>query len=408
LLPLFKAGAGGLNELIAEAERLGIVMSDDDVKAAEAFTDAMNRVKRSIGGLVVRVGSGLSSALTRVNDLFAGQISVVSDWINQNRGMVKLVAMAGGGLIALGGALVVVGGAVKLMAVPFGLLASAIGVVVSVGGLLLTKLGLLSVAVGGLGYLFVREAGIGKKELTGLKDTATSTFKGIAASLTKGDIASAWAILNTGLSSVWMQTIAILKNGWREFRDYILDGIEVIAVKGSSFSQGLVEGLVGTFVVDRKTGEAPKLFDESKREALERQLLDDINAREKERKRLIDEQNKAIAEQQKKLRELVDGTVSGGGGADSGLGGNYLGFSMGIKAAIDQSIAQIKAGAGSVTNVSAGATLSSKAKLLGSSGPQAQMPQILKEQKALQQKMEKLLKDIEKNTGQDGAKLAFS
>lgn len=52
LMPLLNAGAGGMEELKKRADELGIVMSEDAIKAGVVYGDTMDDIKQSFGGVI--------------------------------------------------------------------------------------------------------------------------------------------------------------------------------------------------------------------------------------------------------------------------------------------------------------------------------------------------------------------
>ena len=70
LLPMLQQGEAGIEALIAEARRLGIVMSEEDAKAAADFTDAMNRLSSVFKGIATQVASVITPVLTKLSNLF--------------------------------------------------------------------------------------------------------------------------------------------------------------------------------------------------------------------------------------------------------------------------------------------------------------------------------------------------
>ena len=70
LLPMLQQGEAGIEALIAEARRLGIVMSEEDAKAAADFTDAMNRLSSVFKGIATQVASVITPILTKLSNLF--------------------------------------------------------------------------------------------------------------------------------------------------------------------------------------------------------------------------------------------------------------------------------------------------------------------------------------------------
>ena len=63
LIPMLNAGRDGINEMMQEADRLGIVLDTNTAKAAEAFNDNMARLGRVWDGLVMKLTAELLPAL---------------------------------------------------------------------------------------------------------------------------------------------------------------------------------------------------------------------------------------------------------------------------------------------------------------------------------------------------------
>lgn len=86
LAGLFEGGKSGLEDMVAEAKRLGLALSDADGKAIEEANDSITRAKRSIDGLWNKVvvalapafeyaGKAITEAMVRAQPVF--------DWIGR-------------------------------------------------------------------------------------------------------------------------------------------------------------------------------------------------------------------------------------------------------------------------------------------------------------------------------------
>jgi hypothetical protein len=67
LLPLIRGGSAGLQEMSAEARRLGIVLSDDAVRDGEAFGDILDTLKAAVGGVGNIIGTALVPELSKMS-----------------------------------------------------------------------------------------------------------------------------------------------------------------------------------------------------------------------------------------------------------------------------------------------------------------------------------------------------
>jgi|CXWL01.1.fsa_nt_gi lambda family phage tail tape measure protein len=70
LIPFLNQGKVGINELRAEAERLGLVMSQQDAEAANRFNDELKKLAASLRGVTMAVGKELVPTMTELITLF--------------------------------------------------------------------------------------------------------------------------------------------------------------------------------------------------------------------------------------------------------------------------------------------------------------------------------------------------
>lgn len=70
LLPFLNKGKTEIAALMAEAARLGLVLSKDDAEAADKFNDALKKLDAQVKGLTVSIGLPLVRGLTDVLQLF--------------------------------------------------------------------------------------------------------------------------------------------------------------------------------------------------------------------------------------------------------------------------------------------------------------------------------------------------
>ena len=93
LLPMLQQGEAGIEALIAEARRLGIVMSQEDARAAAEFTDAMNRLSSVFKGIATQVASVITPILTKLSNLFTSLDATT-------RGIVVQIGLFGAAFLA--------------------------------------------------------------------------------------------------------------------------------------------------------------------------------------------------------------------------------------------------------------------------------------------------------------------
>lgn len=106
LMPLLNSVGGSVDELKDKAHELGLVLSDEAIDAGVNFQDAMDQLKRSLGGVGTQILATLMPTVTE----WAGQIAVltgkVQKFAQEHPRLIQLLTkVAGGLLLAKAGAL---------------------------------------------------------------------------------------------------------------------------------------------------------------------------------------------------------------------------------------------------------------------------------------------------------------
>lgn len=81
MIPFLNKGADGIGALREEARRLGLVLSEDQVRAGAAANDSWNRLKATAEGLKRQLGAELFPVLLDVT-------SGISEWVQENRALI--------------------------------------------------------------------------------------------------------------------------------------------------------------------------------------------------------------------------------------------------------------------------------------------------------------------------------
>lgn len=68
MIPMLNGGSEALRAMMAEADQLGIVISTRTAKAAEAFNDNMDRVRKAISGIVIQLTAEMLPHLERFSE----------------------------------------------------------------------------------------------------------------------------------------------------------------------------------------------------------------------------------------------------------------------------------------------------------------------------------------------------
>lgn len=191
LLPLLKAGEGGIEDLMAKAKELGITMSTEAATKAAEFTDRMTDLKGSLAGAGRTIGEVLIPVLIPMIEKVTEIIGKVSSWAKANPELVATITKVAG-VIAIAAA---VGGPILMAVSAFTKVAGAIQLI---GTLTTGPIGLVILAITGLALAWKTNfMGIQEKTkavidfvkklfsgfinfITGIKDKISGVISGIA------------------------------------------------------------------------------------------------------------------------------------------------------------------------------------------------------------------------------------
>ncbi|MDD4280387.1 MAG: hypothetical protein PHX74_11720 [Candidatus Sumerlaeales bacterium] len=82
LNPLIQAGASELQRLGAEAQSMGIVMGEDNVRQLGAFDDKMNVFNSTIGGIKNSIAVALTPAMEKIIEVVQKVAAKFGEWVN--------------------------------------------------------------------------------------------------------------------------------------------------------------------------------------------------------------------------------------------------------------------------------------------------------------------------------------
>jgi len=335
LLPMFEQGAAGINALQEEARRLGLTMRSEDAKAAEDFTDAMDRLWKVVKMTAFHVGAALAPALQKITDVITNIAVKINAWIQENHAVIVSIGKIALAVLAGGAALVVLGTAISGLGLAFGKISAVItgvGTVFkmlgSVIAFLVSPIGLVITAIGALGVYLVYTTDVAGKavdwlgqKFSILKDDAVQAYQGIADAMAAGDIALAAKILWLTLKMEWTRGVNVLEKAWLNFRNFFIrigydafygmvaaaqtvwHGLEVGWIETMAFFSRCWQGFVSFFA---KTWENIKAGAQKAWNWI-KSLFDDSFDLETENKMVEDQRQQAIAqiedEKQRKLAE---------------------------------------------------------------------------------------------------------
>lgn len=120
LIPMLNDGKAGLKAFYAEAERLGLALSNEMIAKGDAFSDQLENIGEQVKGVKLQLGAALIPALSAATEKIAAVIDKITRWVQENPELAatigniamtvgKWLAILGTAAIAIGGATFIVG-----------------------------------------------------------------------------------------------------------------------------------------------------------------------------------------------------------------------------------------------------------------------------------------------------------
>lgn len=241
MLPLMNGGAQGIRDLMNEADALGLTLSGDQAAAAAAFDDTWDKLKNTFGAVSMQIGAALAPAITDLMSRVVPVVGQVVQWIRENGGLIKGVAMLGVGLTVAGAALTTFAGLLTGIAFVIGAIASPLGIMIGL--------------VAGLGVAIIQYFGGATNALNMLRDA----FPGLLAPiqevggaimkfLNAGEYQKAAEVLWLGLRLAWVTGVDALNQEWLIWKHAFLEVFDSAATyvvkKWAKLQNTLSKGIV--------------------------------------------------------------------------------------------------------------------------------------------------------------------
>ncbi|MFW5679521.1 MAG: hypothetical protein ACOC3D_04600, partial [Pseudomonadota bacterium] len=249
ILPLLLQGSEGIRELMREADTLGLTVSTEDAAAAAELSDAFGELVAVVKRTVFQLGAALAPVLIDAINLLSEVAGSVRRWVEEQRGLVVILAATAAVVTVVGGVITGIGIAIVAVVAVMTALAKIAAVAVIALKAILSPIGLLITALAALGGAILTFSGaagdaiawLGEK-FGELGDDAGTALDGIRDALANGNIEQAAEILWLGLQTVWARGTAALGQLWGTFSQTFLR----IALRAFD--------AVGSFFVDAISG----------------------------------------------------------------------------------------------------------------------------------------------------------
>jgi hypothetical protein len=207
LLPMFEDGAAGLADMAAEAQKLGLVLSDDAISSAAGLDDSFGQLWMTVKGLTMQVGAAIAGPLTSFLQTASQIIAVGIEWISQNQWLVQILAGVGAALAAAGTLIAGAGVAATALAAGIGAVGTVVAALTSPIALVAAGLAGLIAALATMTNVFDPVVNYLSEGFSWLSGIVSETMTGITAAFSTGDLGKAAAIAFTGVRLVVSQTM---------------------------------------------------------------------------------------------------------------------------------------------------------------------------------------------------------
>lgn len=245
MIPLLNGGAEALNQMMQEADALGLTISGETAKAAEEFNDNITRLKTTISGLLTQITAQLAPFLATFSDVLVG---MTEGFRNLSPNAQQFSAIIAGLAIVVGPLVVAVGLLVTALAgISAPVLLAIAAITVLTAGLsafwpeiVAVKDAIIDMIKNGVDLIKVKFEAV----MTYLRDLPSQMLQiggDIIDGLVNGILAK-WENVKGSVTGVWDDMAGGVKDFFRirspsrlmmEYGGYISEGLAV-GIKGSS------------------------------------------------------------------------------------------------------------------------------------------------------------------------------
>ena len=167
LIPMLNDGKAGLKAFYAEAERLGLALSNEMIAKGDAFSDQLENIGEQVKGVKLQLGAALIPALSAATEKISKVIDKITKWVQENPELAATIgniAMTTGKWIAILGTAAFAIGSVTFIVGQFGKVFRIVSDSIKIGtkivseyknGMLLFRMqyALFSVAIGSVTFI---------------------------------------------------------------------------------------------------------------------------------------------------------------------------------------------------------------------------------------------------------------
>lgn len=122
LIPMLNDGKAGLKAFYAEAERLGLALSNEMIAKGDTFSDQLENIGEQVKGVKLQLGAALIPALSAATEKISKVIDKITKWVQENPELAATIgniAMTTGKWIAILGTAAIAIGSVAFIILQF-------------------------------------------------------------------------------------------------------------------------------------------------------------------------------------------------------------------------------------------------------------------------------------------------
>jgi hypothetical protein len=275
LMPVLAGGAAGIQQMRAEAQRLGLSFTTQTAVAADALGTQMEILKDQTLRVAVSIGEALAPAASEVVAVLQGAVGTIINWIKQNKDAVVAVAAWGAGLLAAGAVIASIGISIVALGSVISGLGTILGALATVVGFLTAAwatvagaaaaawtamTGPVGLAIAGIGALvgavfylsngfsvvgdFVGQVfGNMVTQAVGAVADIKGAIGGIGDAMAAGNLQLAGEILWAGLRVVWFRGVTALRNMWTDFTTTMAQAFTAVEVSIRDGFWAMLDGI---------------------------------------------------------------------------------------------------------------------------------------------------------------------
>lgn len=247
LLPMLAGGAKGLGELFDRLKSKGLILSEADIELAGRADGAFLLFSATLKQIAALIGAAVAPAFIEIMKVIQGATEEVARFINNNRGLVTVLAVSLAVIGAVGITLMAVGAAAIFASLASTGLAMAMGALSAVVAFLSSPLFLIAAAITACGVAAITSAyyldqlfnkGQGFEFMAGAVEHVNMQLNVLLASLTSGKWELAFEFIAASFEQAFAGAILRVMEGIKSVfelagRDFDISGFQDRAIKSS-------------------------------------------------------------------------------------------------------------------------------------------------------------------------------